>query len=202
MKTTNVSFIYKKNSYNRPCLYLPHDKPSVAISVCPLKFELHERKANIDKVENIFSLPYRYIFAIATEDSVYFYDTENLSPYAFVTGIHYSNLSDISWSNNGRILTIASIDGFCSFIVFNESELGKVYDEIEEDPIQASSSTEKKPTTVETIEMNTNEMKSDEREQLKDETVLSECIVLEAKADKKDENKKANTKRIKLIPLA
>ena len=149
----------------------------------------------------MFSLPYRYIFAIATEDSVYFYDTENLSPYAFVTGIHYSNLSDISWSNNGTILTVASIDGFCSFIVFNESELGKVYHEVEKDSIQAIS-TEKKPTTVENIEMNTVEMKSDEREQLKDETALSECIVLDAKVDKKDENKKANTKRIKLIPLA
>lgn len=66
-KTQNVSYIYKKNSYNRwvsfvcdyvvreflffnvfefcskrPCLYLPHDKPSVAVSVCPLKFQLYQ----------------------------------------------------------------------------------------------------------------------------------------------------------------
>ena len=33
-------------------------------------------------------------------------------------------------------------------------------------------------------------MKIDEKEPLKDETALSECIVLEAKTDKKDENKK------------
>ena len=124
-----------------------------------------------------------------------------MSPFAFVTGIHYSNLSDISWSNNGRILTVASIDGFCSFIIFSENELGKTYHETSVDSM-ATITTEKKPTTLETIQMNNNEMKIDEKEPLKDETALSECIVLEAKTDKKDEIKKANTKRIKLIPLA
>ena len=124
-----------------------------------------------------------------------------MSPFAFVTGIHYSNLSDISWSTNGRILTVASIDGFCSFIIFSENELGKTYHETSVDSM-ATITTEKKPTTLETIQMNNNEMKIDEKEPLKDETALSECIVLEAKTDKKDEIKKANTKRIKLIPLA
>jgi len=42
-------------------------------------------------------------------------------------GIHYSNLSDISWSSDGSLLIIASIDGFCTFISFKENELGKIY---------------------------------------------------------------------------
>ena len=79
-------------------------------------------------------MPYRYIFAIATEDSVYFYDTQNLTPFAFVTGIHYSNLSDLSWSYNGRILNITSIDGFSSFVIFNEKELGEIF--VEEGNVQ------------------------------------------------------------------
>ncbi len=73
------------------------------------------------------SLPYRYVFAIATEDSVYFYDTQNLTPFSYVTGVHYSNLSDLSWSNDGQMLCIASIDGFCSFVIFGENQLGQRY---------------------------------------------------------------------------
>ena len=67
------------------------------------------------------------MFAIATEDSVFIYDTQNLTPFAFTTGIHYSNLSDISWSQGGSLLIIASIDGFCTFVSFKENELGKLY---------------------------------------------------------------------------
>ena len=69
------------------------------------------------------------MFAIATEDSVFIYDTQNLTPFAFTYGIHYSNLSDLSWSADGRLLIVASIDGFCTFISFKENELGKVYAE-------------------------------------------------------------------------
>ena len=75
------------------------------------------------------SFQYRYVFAIATEDSIYLYDTQNLTPFAFVTGIHYSNLSDLSWSCDGKILNVTSIDGFCSFIIFNEHELGTIFKE-------------------------------------------------------------------------
>ena len=69
------------------------------------------------------------MFAIATEDSVYFYDTQNISPFAYVTDIHYSNLSDLSWSKDGRFLLVTSIDGFCTFIAFKENELGNLYAE-------------------------------------------------------------------------
>ena len=81
------------------------------------------------------SIPYRYVFAIATEDSIYFYDTQNIVPFAFTTGIHYSNLSDLSWSCDGRMVCVTSIDGFCSFIIFKNNELGKAYVENEPIPI-------------------------------------------------------------------
>lgn len=139
-------------------------------------------------------MPYRYIFAIATEDSVYFYDTQNLTPFAFVTGIHYSNLSDLSWSYNGRILNITSIDGFSSFVIFNEKELGEIF--VEEDSIamETETKTDTKPDQV-SILFNT------KKEELKkDDKVLSEMIVLENKVEY--DSKKLNSKRIKLIPLA
>ena len=44
-----------------------------------------------------YSLPYRMIFAVATEDSVLFYDTQQLPPFAFVSNIHYHTLSDLTW---------------------------------------------------------------------------------------------------------
>jgi chromatin assembly factor 1 subunit B len=55
-------------------------------------------------------------------------------PFAYVTDIHYSNLSDLSWSRDGRYLLVTSIDGFCTFIAFKENELGKVYTEIAQAP--------------------------------------------------------------------
>jgi chromatin assembly factor 1 subunit B len=74
-------------------------------------------------------MPYRYIYAVATEDSIFFYDTQSLNPFAYVTDIHYSNLSDLSWSNDARFLLVTSIDGFCTFISFKDGELGKIYSE-------------------------------------------------------------------------
>lgn len=129
-KLINTSYIFTRNAYTKPCLYIPHDKPSIAIACCPNKYELNKKKdTSADNIDNLFSLPYRYIFAIATEDSVYIYDTQNLTPFAYTTGIHYSNLSDLTWSNDGKMLCISSIDGFCSFVIFGDKQLGEIYTE-------------------------------------------------------------------------
>ena len=96
------------------------------------------------------------MFAIATEDSVFFYDTQCMIPFSFVSDIHYSNLSDMSWSKNGRLLIITSIDGFCTFISFKENELGELYTAtdvvMEEEKNSSSSSTvTTKPVPASTI---------------------------------------------------
>lgn len=137
--TINCSYIFTRNSYAKPALYIPHDRPSIAISCCPLKYELRTKTSKSpEKIDNLFDLPYRYIFAIATEDSVYIYDTQNLQPFSYVTGIHYSNLSDLSWSSDGRMICVTSIDGFCSFVIFDAEPLGKVYTDpiVEEEPVE------------------------------------------------------------------
>lgn len=139
-------------------------------------------------------MPYRYIFAIATEDSVYFYDTQNLTPFAFVTGIHYSNLSDLSWSYNGRILNITSIDGFSSFVIFNEKELGEIFVEEDSNAMETEIKTDTKPDQVPIL------FTTKKEELKKDDKALSEIIVLENKVE--NDSKKLNSKRIKLIPLA
>lgn len=92
------------------------------------------------------SLPYRYVYAIATEDSVFFYHTQSLTPFSYICGIHYSNLSDLSWSPDGKYLIITSIDGFCTFVFFKQNELGKVYQE----PVSESSSSTTTTTSTTT----------------------------------------------------
>ena len=42
-------------------------------------------------------LNYRMVFAVASEDAVYLYDTQQPHPFAYVTNIHYHTLSDLTW---------------------------------------------------------------------------------------------------------
>ena len=44
-----------------------------------------------------YSLPYRVVFAVATEDSVVLYDSQQTLPLVFLSNIHYHTLSDLSW---------------------------------------------------------------------------------------------------------
>lgn len=68
------------------------------------------------------------MFAIATQDSVVLFDTQQSMPLALVANIHYTRLSDIAWSDDGRVLLVSSTDGYCTFVLFDDSELGKPYD--------------------------------------------------------------------------
>lgn len=54
----------------------------------------------------LLNLPYRLVFAVASEDSVLFYDTEQSFPFGYVSNIHYHTLSDISWYVTVRFLKV------------------------------------------------------------------------------------------------
>lgn len=75
----------------------------------------------------IFPLPYRMIFAVATEDAVLLYDTQQQIPICVVSNLHCATFTDLTWSNDGLILLISSSDGFCSTLVFSQNELGDKY---------------------------------------------------------------------------
>jgi hypothetical protein len=47
-----------------------------------------------------FSLPYRLVFAVATLDSLFIYDTQHSSPIVVVAGLHYAAITDIAWCVN------------------------------------------------------------------------------------------------------
>lgn len=44
-----------------------------------------------------FSLPYRMIYAVATEDSVMLYDTEQQTPLCVVSNLHCATFTDLTW---------------------------------------------------------------------------------------------------------
>lgn len=69
---------------------------------------------------------WKFIYALATIDSVVIYDTEHLKPLVFLSDLHYAALTDIAWSNDGLSLMMTSTDGFCSLVEFTENELGVV----------------------------------------------------------------------------
>lgn len=92
-----------------------HNEPSVSDST-------KDKPAN-----DAFKLPYRVIFAVATGDAVLVYDTQQLTPLAVLSNLHYATFTDLTWSNDGHTLIMASTDGFCSVCVFEKGELGDVY---------------------------------------------------------------------------
>ncbi|RWW45096.1 hypothetical protein BHE74_00049102 [Ensete ventricosum] len=87
-----------------------------------------------------FKLPYRVIFALATLNSLYIYDTESLPPIAIFAGLHYAAITDIAWlvsfkfpyqttlfarSSDAKYLSLSSRDGYCTIIEFEDYELGE-----------------------------------------------------------------------------
>ncbi|NXP42063.1 CAF1B factor, partial [Leiothrix lutea] len=126
---TNTTYVFSRNNLKRPVGHLPcPGKGTLAVRCCPVYFELRGASAKGEispkSPPALFNLPYRLVFAVASEDSVLFYDTEQSFPFGYVSNIHYHTLSDISWSSDGSFLAISSTDGYCSFVTFEEDELG------------------------------------------------------------------------------
>ncbi|GAA6014361.1 hypothetical protein JCM10207_005435 [Rhodosporidiobolus poonsookiae] len=75
----------------------------------------------------LFDLPYRMVYAVATHDAVYVYDTQQQSPIAMFSGLHWKAYTDLSWSPDGLTLFLSSLDGYCSVVAFEPGELGTPY---------------------------------------------------------------------------
>lgn len=90
--TTNVTYVFARKSFTKPVLYIPSfDQYSVAVQFSPILYELKEN------TKSIFDLPYRMIYAIATNSSILLMDTQHITPFAFIGDIHYTRLTDLSW---------------------------------------------------------------------------------------------------------
>ncbi|KAF2192736.1 WD40 repeat-like protein [Zopfia rhizophila CBS 207.26] len=74
-----------------------------------------------------FSLPYRMVYAVATQDAIHIYDTQQQKPLCIVSNLHFATFTDVTWSNDGTTLLMSSSDGFCSSLTFAPGELGEKY---------------------------------------------------------------------------
>ncbi|WAR09325.1 CAF1B-like protein [Mya arenaria] len=134
---TNATFVFTRACLNKPALYLPSpDKVTIAVRCCPQKFQLRKIPKNLhieqdqennnmkewEKYSTLFCLPYRMVFAVATEDSIQLYDTQQPQPFGYVTNIHYHQLSDLAWSSNGCTLVASSTDGYCTLNIAMDTE--------------------------------------------------------------------------------
>ncbi|KAJ9222367.1 hypothetical protein DTO271D3_2136 [Paecilomyces variotii] len=75
----------------------------------------------------VFSLPYRIVYAVATQDAVLVYDTQQQTPLCVVSNLHFATFTDLTWSHDGLTLIMSSSDGFCSTLSFSPGELGEQY---------------------------------------------------------------------------
>jgi chromatin assembly factor 1 subunit B len=48
-------------------------------------------------IGSIFALPYRLLYAVACQDAVLLYDTQQAGPIAIFKGLHYAGFTDVAW---------------------------------------------------------------------------------------------------------
>ncbi|KAF8018945.1 hypothetical protein BT93_H3742 [Corymbia citriodora subsp. variegata] len=116
----NTTYIFSRRDLSRPAIQLPRaSKPVVAVRFCPVVFDLRGSNS-----AGFFKLPYRIVFAVATLNSLYIYDTESVPPVAVLAGLHYAAITDIAWSPDAHFLALSSQDGYCTLLEFENNELG------------------------------------------------------------------------------
>ncbi|ETW77464.1 hypothetical protein HETIRDRAFT_326517 [Heterobasidion irregulare TC 32-1] len=142
-------YIYSRANFARPPIaQLPgHKKASIAVKFSPILYELRPGGSGFDapaeprtvvlergKDEtvvvdpstpapssgSVFALPYRMLFAVATMDTVTIHDTQQAGPICLLTKLHYDEFTDMAWSPDGQCLMLASRDGYCTVVVFDE----------------------------------------------------------------------------------
>jgi len=67
------------------------------------------------------------VYAVATSSAVLIYSTEKTQPLYGMGNYHYAALTDLSWKGSD-MLAVSSSDGYCSFLIFENNELGEIYE--------------------------------------------------------------------------
>lgn len=130
-KPVNVLLVFKRGSFNKPHLYYQTGKEvALCVRFSPVAYALKQSE------NNFWKMPYRFLFAVATTRSLLIYDTQQPTPIGYVSQIHLARLTDLSWSHDGRMLMIASYDGYTTMIVFDKNDLGERYTEPLINPVQ------------------------------------------------------------------
>ncbi|GBG31626.1 Chromatin assembly factor 1 subunit FAS2 [Hondaea fermentalgiana] len=114
-----TSFAFMRGGWQTPIMHFPGaGKASVAIRFSPVFYALRPG------VKPWLNVPYRMVFAVVTLDSIFIYDTQHRYAIAAAEQLHFAELTDVSWSGDGRVLVVSSRDGYCSLISTAEGEIG------------------------------------------------------------------------------
>ncbi|KAJ5524305.1 Chromatin assembly factor 1 subunit B [Penicillium frequentans] len=81
------------------------------------------------------------LYAVATQDAILIYDTQQQTPLCVVSNLHFATFTDLTWSDDGLTLLMSSSDGFCSTLSFAPGELGQIYTGLAASALSGSSST-------------------------------------------------------------
>ncbi|CAK1600528.1 unnamed protein product [Parnassius mnemosyne] len=121
VKPINAVYIYTRYSLKVPACVVPCGEPALAVRWCAARLALRAGGP-----APALQPRHRHLLAVATKRSVLLYDTQQRTPIALISNIHYTRLTDLTWSPDGRVLVASSTDGFCSVISFAEGELGEL----------------------------------------------------------------------------
>ncbi|KAI9879592.1 MAG: hypothetical protein M1830_008042 [Pleopsidium flavum] len=53
-----------------------------------------------------FALPYRMVYAVATQDAVLVYDTQQQTPLCVVSNLHFATFTDLTWQVSRRVVGV------------------------------------------------------------------------------------------------
>ncbi|KAF2892572.1 hypothetical protein ILUMI_13604 [Ignelater luminosus] len=185
----HTTLIFTLDCLTQPAAILPSPKQvTIAVRCCPMIFELHS-----DGTNPLITLPYRVVIAVATDTDVILYDTQQRTPFAHFQKIHYTRITDLTWSPDGLLLIASSTDGYCTMVAFEPGELGVQY-------VKEESETEESVLDIsgcEEIDKNNSiSSKNKEKDQvdtkLKKPNILEKWTVRKPKIDliEENENKK------------
>lgn len=139
-KVTHCTWVFSRVDLAKPALCLPtKDKYTIAVRFSPKMYALRNNKPTPTATDSssspppwvtansLFCLPYRLVYAVATQNAIMFYDTQQTAPFGRVSNVHYTGLTDLTWSPCGTIVFASSSDGYCSIITFSAGEIGVEY---------------------------------------------------------------------------
>ena len=93
-------------SSKQPTTHSAMDPPPPATAPSPLEATRptsSPRPADIDSGVGglgpapAFALPYRIVYAVATQDAVLVYDTQQMTPIVVVSNLHFATFTDLTW---------------------------------------------------------------------------------------------------------
>ncbi|GMR53604.1 hypothetical protein PMAYCL1PPCAC_23799, partial [Pristionchus mayeri] len=108
------NYVFKRRdaiSSGKPSWILTSPKATFLIKMCPVIMALDENTK-----ENYSGLPHRVMWLSLTDQAVIFFDSQHSAPIAYIDNIHYLKLTDASWSRDGKLVTVSSMEGYCSFL--------------------------------------------------------------------------------------